>query len=210
MEMGTIGACTTEALAAWRGKAGGTLGDAPVGRRASDADNGEGLVMVGASDKDFASVQPLLEAMGTTIHHCGPVGAGVRTKLVNNFLAVASCQFNAEALALAQGLELDLEKTLDVIYGTTAINGQLKIAWPAKVLAGDTAPGFTIDLAHKDLSLIMGAAHAAKVPMPMGAAAHEAYSSARARGHGANDFSSMLDAHCELAALQSPRLKKTS
>ncbi|MEZ5738373.1 MAG: NAD-binding protein [Burkholderiaceae bacterium] len=186
-----------------------TMVDAPVGRLASHADNGESLFMVGASDQDFATVLPLLEAMGTTIHHCGPVGAGVRTKLVNNFLAVASCQFNAEALALAQGLQLDLEKTLEVLYGTTAVNGQLKIAWPAKVLAGDIAPGFTIDLAHKDLSLIMGAAHAAKVPMPMGAAAHEAYSSARARGHGANDFSSMLDAHCELAALKPPRLKKT-
>ena len=123
--------------------------------------------MVGATAEAFARVKPLLEAMGTTIHHCGGVGTGMRTKLVNNYLAIVSCAFNAEALALSQRFGLSLEKTLDVIHGTTATNGQLKIAWPAKVLKGDTEPGFTIDLAHKDLTLIVEAANAAKVPMPI-------------------------------------------
>ncbi len=207
LDMSTIDPVTTDALAKLAVARGMTMVDAPVGRLASHADAGQSLFMVGASDADFARVLPLLEAMGSTIYHCGPVGAGTRTKLVNNYLAVASCQFNAEALALAQGLNLDLEKTLDVIYGTTAFNGQLKIAWPAKVLSGDTSPGFTIDLAHKDLSLVLAAAHAAKVPMPIAAAAHEAFSTARARGFGGIDFSGMLDAHCDLAGLKPPRLK---
>ena len=67
-------------------------------------------------------------------------------------------QLNAEAIALSQRFGLSLEKTLDVIHGTTATNGQLKIAWPPKVFKGDTEPGFTIDLAHKDLTLIVEAA----------------------------------------------------
>ncbi len=141
--------------------------DAPVGRLAAHADRGESLFMVGAAPEDFARVKPLLEAMGNTIYHCGPVGTGTRTKLVNNFLAVTSCQMNAEALALSQRFGLDLERTLDVLYGTTAFNGQLKVDWPNKVLKGDVVPGFTIDLAHKDLSLIVDAANAAKVPMPI-------------------------------------------
>jgi 4-hydroxybutyrate dehydrogenase/sulfolactaldehyde 3-reductase len=93
-----------------------------------------------------------------------------------------------------------------VLYGTTATNGQLGINWPSKVLAGDTEPGFAIDLAHKDLTLIVEAANAARVPMPVGAAAREAFSLARARGHGRKDFSAMLDALCELAGIESPRL----
>ena len=140
--------------------------DAPVGRLASHADRGESLFMVGGTPEDFERVRPLLEAMGTTIHHCGPVGSGTRTKLINNYLAVTSCQMNAEALALSQRLGLNLERTLEVIYGTTAFNGQLKIAWPTKVLKGDVSPGFTIDLAHKDLSLVIDAANATRVPMP--------------------------------------------
>jgi 3-hydroxyisobutyrate dehydrogenase-like beta-hydroxyacid dehydrogenase len=93
----------------------------------------------------------MLDAMGTTVHHCGPVGTGIRTKLVNNYLAIILCQLNAEALALSQRFGLDLTKTLEVCYGTTATNGQLKINWPNKVLKGDIEPGFTIDLATRTL-----------------------------------------------------------
>ena len=206
LDMSTIDPNTTDRLAKEAAAKGIGFVDAPVGRLASHADRGESLFMVGASEADFQRVKPLLEAMGTTIYHCGGVGAGTRTKLVNNYLAVSSCQLNAEALALSQRFGLDLERTLDVLYGTTAVNGQLKIAWPAKVLKGDTAPGFTIDLAHKDLTLVVEAANAAKVPMPMAAAAREAYSMARSRGFGGQDFSAMVDALCDLAGIGKPRL----
>jgi len=162
--------------------------------------------MVGASEETFARIKPLLEQMGTTIHHCGDVGTGMRTKLVNNFLAIVSCQMNAEAIALSQRFGLSLEKTLDVIHGTTATNGQLKLAWATKVLKGDTAPGFTIDLAHKDLSLIVDAANAERVPVPIATVAREAYSSARGQGHGSKDFSAMVDVLCDLVSIERPRL----
>jgi 4-hydroxybutyrate dehydrogenase/sulfolactaldehyde 3-reductase len=132
----------------------------------------------------------------------------MRTKLVNNYLAIASCQINAEALALTQRFGLSLEKTLEVIYGTTAFNGQLKIAWPTKVLQGDIEPGFTIDLAHKDIGLVTEAANAARVPMPMAAVAREAFTVARARGFGGRDFSTVVDVLCELAGIDKPRLTK--
>jgi 4-hydroxybutyrate dehydrogenase/sulfolactaldehyde 3-reductase len=207
MDMSTIDPLVTDHLADECAKKGVEFVDAPVGRLASHADRGESLFMVGASEESFARVRPLLEAMGTTIHHCGSVGTGTRTKLVNNYLAIVSCQTNAEALALAQRFGLNLEKTLEVLYGTTAINGQLKIAWPSKVLAGDIEPGFTVNLAHKDLTLIVEAANAAHVPMSVGAAAREAFNVARSRGHGMNDFSVMVDVLCELAGIKKPRLK---
>ena len=207
MDMSTVAPDVTDALARQAAEKGIGFVDAPVGRLASHADRGESLFLVGAADADFERVKPLLEAMGSTIFHCGPAGAGTRTKLVNNYLAVSSCQMNAEALALSQRFGLDLERTLDVIYGTTAFNGQMKIGWPAKVLSGDVSPGFTIDLAHKDLSLIVDAANAARVPMPMAAAAREAFSAARAAGFGGQDFSAMVDALCQSAGIAKPRLK---
>ena len=208
LDMSTVDPDTTDAMADEARARGLSFVDAPVGRLASHADRGESLFMVGAEPADFARVKPLLEAMGSTIFHCGPPGAGTRTKLVNNFLAVSSCQMNAEALSLSQRLGLDLERTLDVLYGTTAVNGQLKIAWPTKVLVDDTEPGFTIDLAHKDLTLIVDAANAARVPMPMAAAAREAFSAARARGFGGRDFSAMVDVACDAAGIAKPRLPK--
>lgn len=206
VDMSTVDPRTTDRLSQASRQAGMSVVDAPVGRLASHADRGECLFMVGGSAGDFARVQPMLQAMGTTIHHCGDVGTGMRTKLVNNYLAVVSCQLNAEALALSQRFGLDLHKTLEVIHGTTATNGQLKIAWPAKVLAGDIEPGFAIDLAHKDLTLILTAANDQRVPMPVAAAAREAYSMARAAQWGRKDFSAMVDVLCELARIDKPRL----
>jgi 4-hydroxybutyrate dehydrogenase/sulfolactaldehyde 3-reductase len=208
MDMSTVEPQTTDEIARQTATRGISVVDAPVGRLASHADRGESLFMVGASDEDFQRVLPLLEAMGTTIHHCGGVGTGIRTKLVNNYLAVVSCQLNAEALALTQRLGLDLEKTLEVINGTTAYNGQLRVNWPSKVLAGDISPGFTIDLAHKDLSLILSAANAARVPMPLAAAAREMFSLARAGAYAQADFSAMADVLCEAAGIEKPRLAK--
>ena len=86
MDMSTIDPLATDRLHAQALKVGMSLVDAPVGRLAEHADRGESLFMVGASDADFARVKPLLEAMGTTIHHCGDVGSGGRTKIVNKAL----------------------------------------------------------------------------------------------------------------------------
>ncbi len=205
MDMSTVDPATTDALAAAAAKHDASVVDAPVGRLASHADAGESLFMVGASQADFARIRPLLEAMGTTIHHCGPAGSGTRTKLVNNFLAIVACQMNAEALALASRFGLDLTKTLDVVHGTTATNGQLKINFATKVLSGDIEPGFTIDLAHKDLTLIVNAANAAKVPLPIAAAARESLNLARSTPYHAKDFSALLDHWCERAGIDKPR-----
>ena len=206
VDMSTIDPLVTDRLAAAAATRGVAFADAPVGRLASHAERGESLFMVGASAETFARIKPLLDKMGTTVHHCGDVGTGMRTKLVNNYLAIISCQLNAEAIALSQRFGLDLSKTLEVIHGTTATNGQLKIAWPSKVLKGDIAPGFTIDLAHKDLTLIVEAAKAVEVPVPIAVVAREAFGDARITGHGGSDFSAMVDVLCDAAGIARPRL----
>jgi len=206
MDMSTVEPQTTDRLVERLAEKGMRVVDAPIGRLASHADAGESLFMVGASDDDFATVTPLLDAMGTTTHHCGAPGTGIRTKLVNNYLAIISCQLNAEALALSQAFGLDLTKSLDVIFGTSATNGQLRLNWLNKVLQGDTEPGFTIDLAHKDLGLILAAAQAEQVPLPVAAAAREMFSTARATGYGKQDFSAVIDSLCDLAGIDKARL----
>jgi 4-hydroxybutyrate dehydrogenase/sulfolactaldehyde 3-reductase len=206
LDMSTIDPNTTDLLAEQAARKSISVVDAPVGRLASHADRGESLFMVGASPEDFERVLPLLQAMGTTIHHCGKVGSGMRTKLVNNYLAVVSCQLNAEALALSQCFGLNLEKTLEVVNGTSAFNGQLRLNWSTKVLTGDISAGFTIDLAHKDLSLILDAANKAKVPLPVAAAAREMFTLARAGRYAQSDFSAMIDVLCDMAGLEKPRL----
>src|SRR3546814_4100405 len=95
---------------------------------------------------------------------------------------------------------------MQVLLGTSANNGQWGMNFPNKGLAGDTSPGFTIDLAHKDLSLVVTAAHAAKVPMQVAASVPESFSLARAAKLGATVFFGIDDAICELGHIDKPRL----
>jgi 4-hydroxybutyrate dehydrogenase/sulfolactaldehyde 3-reductase len=206
MDLSTILPEVTDKVAAACKEKGVHFVDAPIGRLASHADAGESLFMVGAEKEIFDRVKPMLEAMGTTILHCGGPGSGTRAKLINNFLAITSCWMNAEAMALTKAFGLDLATTLDVIHGTSATNGQLKMNYATKVFQGDIEPGFQIDLAHKDLTLIVESANKAKVPMPVAAAAREALSSARASGWGGKDFSGLADYCCELAGVEKARL----
>jgi len=209
VDMSTIDPLATDRMSAQLEEAGMRMIDCPIGRLASHADAGESLFMVGGTEEDFQRIKPMLEAMGTSIHHCGPTGTGIRTKLVNNFLAIVSCQMNAEAIALTQRFGLDLESTLEVIHGTTATNGQLKLNYATKVLTGDIEPGFQIDLAHKDLSLVMQAGNDLHVPLSIGAAARESISQARARDWGKKDFSALVDALCDANDIEKPRFKNS-
>jgi len=207
MDMSTIEPAVTDDLASALGERGLAFVDAPVGRLVAHAERGESLFMVGASHNDFGRVRPLLEAMGTAIHHCGKPGTGIRTKLVNNYLAIISCQLNAEALALASAFALDPQATLEVIHGTTATNGQLKVNWPNKVLKGDLEPGFRLALAHKDVSLAVEAARKAGVPTFVGVAARECLGQAcRTGDYAGKDFSALLEIVCKQAKVAVPRL----
>jgi len=207
VDMSTIDPLASDAIAARLAERGIAFVDAPVGRLAQHADRGECLFMVGAEPADFARVKPMLEAMGTTIIHCGGVGAGIRMKLVNNYVSISLCQLNAEALTLMQRFGLDLKTTIDVLNGTTATNGQFNMNYANKVLKGDTEPGFQIDLAHKDMTLAVDAAHAMKVPTAIGAEVREVLNLARAQGYGGRDFSALLDHWCGQAKLPSPRFR---
>jgi 4-hydroxybutyrate dehydrogenase/sulfolactaldehyde 3-reductase len=208
VDTSTVDPETTDDVAAAALEAGCAFADAPIGRTVDLAEQGQALFMVGATSNDFGRLKPALEAMGSTIHHCGGPGTGIRTKLVNNFLAIASAQLTAEALALGAGLGLDVDRAMNVVLDTTATNGHLARLWPAKVLAGDIEPGFTIELAFKDMCLVTDAARQAGVPVVMGGAARESLNLARKLDDfGAKDFSALLDVACAHAGLETIRSK---
>lgn len=207
MDMSTIDPHETDRVAAACKERGIDFVDAPVGRLASHAVRGESLFMVGAYDGAFGRVEPLLNAMGTTTYRCGPPGSGARMKIVNNFLVIVSAQMNAEAITLGTKLGLDIDTMKTVFSGTTATNGQFQIAFASKTLRGDITPGFTIDLAYKDLNLAMAAAAECRIGTPLGDAAHAVLGSARGTGFASKDFSGLLDYACQLAGITTPQLK---
>ncbi len=76
--------------------------DAPVARTRDAAARGELSIMVGATEQTFARIRPVLEAMGTDVTHCGPVGCGQVVKILNNMLVFEHCAALAEAIAIGR------------------------------------------------------------------------------------------------------------
>ena len=183
--------------------------DAPVGRLVSHAISGDSLFMVGCDNEQaFKKIEPLLNAMGTTIIRCGKVGSGIRAKVVNNFQILSIAQITAEALTLAKKIGLDLNTFKEVNAGTTANNGQFHINFMSKVLQNDIEPGFTIDLAHKDMGLAIETANSFRVGLPVGSSVQAVYAQARSGKFAKKDFSALLDYACEIAEVSPPRIKK--
>lgn len=171
--------------------AGVRLVDAPVGRSFIHAQKGTLLIMAGGEAQDIQRVQPLFDAMGETTVHCGGVGSGSRMKVVNNYVSMALNALTAEGLVLAEASGLDLGIALDVMRGTSAGAGHMTATYPKRVLRGELKPGFSVDLAHKDMSLALDMASDLHAPMAIGAAAREVYSATKAAGHGRDDFTAV-------------------
>ena len=207
IDMSTIDPAASRSFSAVLGDKGIRFVDAAVGRSPAHAERGESLFMVGAAAGDLERARPILEAMGNKIIHCGPQGSGISMKIVNNFLAMATCQLSAEALTLGSKLGLSASTMYEVITNSLASNDHLKTYWPTKVLKGDVEPGFAVDLAYKDLSIGVSAAAQAGVPVPTGAAARDCLAEARTgQGLGGKDITAVLLAAAAKAGIEPPRL----
>jgi 3-hydroxyisobutyrate dehydrogenase len=179
----TISPNATREMAAELARRQTTLLDAPVSGGDVGARNGTLSIMVGGPAEEFAKVEPLLRHMGKTITHCGASGAGQLTKLVNQILVSVTNLAVSEALVFARNNGLDAEKTVAALSGGAAGSWQLQNLGP-RMLKGDFAPGFTIDLQQKDLRLVIEAAAQAKTPLPALALVHQLFTSAQAAGRG--------------------------
>ena len=122
-------------------------------------------------------------------------------KVVNNFIGISLNALTAEALTLAEASGLSIELALQVMRGTIAGMGHMNITYPNKVLRGDLSPGFVVDLAHKDLGLALEMAARNNASVPMGAAAYQSYTAARAHGRGGQDYSAIYPYMREVAGL---------
>lgn len=191
IDMSTIAPAMTDSLARRLAERGIAMVDAPVGRQQQHAVEGKLLIMVGGAVEHVARARPVLERMGDSIIHCGPVGAGSRMKIVNNFMSITLNATTAEALTLAEASGLDVELARKVMLGTVAGTGHMGTTYPAKVLKGDLSPGFMIDLALKDLRLALELGESLGLRLETGRTAERAYVAAAGAGHGHHDWTAI-------------------
>jgi len=174
--------------------------DAPVSGGEKGASDGTLSIMVGGEKADFDAALPVFQAMGKTITHLGPLGAGGFTKLANQIIVAINLTALGEALTLARKAGLDRSLTLKALGGGLAGSRCLEQKTP-NYLAGSYNPGFKIDLHFKDLGLIMEASRALGVPVPCTAVVQELFNALRVRGGGGLDHSGIITLLEELAGV---------
>jgi len=192
VEMSTGDAAQIDSLAADLAAYGLRLVDAPVGRTPREAAAGKALVMAGGSDADVAQARPVLAAFADTIEHVGPLGSGIRLKLVNNYMSMVTMVLTAEALMFAAKLGLPRDTVVRVMSTTAAGRGQLNTNFPRKVLAGDITPDFPLSMGYKDINLAMQLAASVGAPLGLGAYAREMFGLAKSWQRDGQDCTAML------------------
>ncbi|ARF56998.1 2-hydroxy-3-oxopropionate reductase [Streptomyces gilvosporeus] len=165
--------------------------DAPVSGGEEGAVEGVLSIMVGGDKADFDAARPVLEAVGKTVVHCGPHGAGQTVKAANQLIVAVNLEAVAEAVVFLEKSGVDLAAALEVLGGGLA--GSTVLARKkATLLARDYTPGFKLELHHKDMGNALDAARTVGAPLPVGAVAAQLIASAVARGDGALDHSALL------------------
>ncbi len=142
---------STERVAAAVVAAGGRFADAPLARTPVEAEAGKLNTMVGADDDTMAEIRPILEAFCENIFHVGPVGAGHKMKLVNNFLAMGQASLIAEAFTACAAVGVPLEKLYEVISAGGANSGIFRMVAGAAKDGDLDGMRFGIGNAAKDL-----------------------------------------------------------
>jgi 3-hydroxyisobutyrate dehydrogenase len=201
IDCSTISPQATRTIAERLSLQGVQMLDAPVSGGSEGAARGTLSIMVGGAADQFARALPVFQAMGKAITHVGDHGAGQTVKLVNQVLVVGNCLAMCEALLLAQGGGVDLQKTFDAISQGAAGSWMFTNRGP-QIMRRDWRPGFTIDLQEKDLRLVHDAADELGVPLPGTSLIFQLYRSLQARGLGAEGNHALIKALESLAGFE--------
>jgi 3-hydroxyisobutyrate dehydrogenase-like beta-hydroxyacid dehydrogenase len=156
IDMSTVGPDEIRSVAARMPK-DVSLVDAPVRGSLPQATSGRLDIFVGATDENYERVRPILESLGS-VRHVGGQGSGAAMKLVANLTLGAAIVALGEALSLGESLALERNLLLDALADSPI--GPIVAAKRANIESDQFAPSFKLQLAAKDMKLVMEAAAA--------------------------------------------------
>ena len=163
IDLSTNAPATAKRVAEGMAAKGIQMLEAPVSGGTARAKDGTIVIMVGGDPKVFENNLPLLKSFSGEVIHLGEIGFGSVAKLINNMLAFCNAAAAAEALMMGKRSGIDLKKLDAVIRNASGMSsGYANMA--TKAFAGNFAPTFALDLAHKDLRLAMELADDLGVP----------------------------------------------
>lgn len=198
IDMSSISPGVSRELAARASAAGAELIDAPVSGGDKGAIAGTLSIMVGGSPEGYARALPILQAMGKTIVHCGPAGAGQVVKVANQVVVAVVIEAVSEALVLGSKAGVDPRRIVEVLQGGLAATKVLELR-SSNFLGGTFDPGFRIRLHLKDLKNAMELGRETGVVLPATALVEQLMQAARAAGREDFDHSGLITVVQDLA-----------
>lgn len=201
IDMSTINPIVSQKIAKQFSAKGVAMVDAPVSGGEKGAIDATLSIMAGGEAKDFERALPVFNALGKTVTHMGSIGSGGFTKLANQIIVAINLTAIGEALVFGAKAGVDPQKMIRALSGGLAGSKCLDQK-SEKILSGDFAPGFKIDLHSKDLNLIQDAARSVGVPIPTAAFVEQLFAALRVRGRGGMDHSGVITFFEDLAGVQ--------
>jgi len=201
IDMSTINPIVSQKISRELAPLGVAMIDAPVSGGEKGAIDGTLSIMAGGAPEDFERALPVFNALGKTITHMGPIGTGGFTKLANQIIVAVNLTAIGEALVFGAKAGVEPQKMIRALAGGLAGSKCLDQK-SEKILSGDFAPGFKIDLHFKDLNLIQDAARSVGVPIPTAAFIEQLFAALRVRGRGGLDHSGVITLFEDLAGVQ--------
>jgi 3-hydroxyisobutyrate dehydrogenase-like beta-hydroxyacid dehydrogenase len=146
---------------------GAMFADAPIARTRQAAEDGTLSIMVGADDAVFAALRPLLACCASEVTHCGPVGTGQITKIMNNMVLVQTVVALSEAIAVARAAGMDAHVLFETLTKGSADSFALRNHGMKSVLPGVFPErAFSTEYALKDLGYALDLADEAGIDLP--------------------------------------------
>jgi 3-hydroxyisobutyrate dehydrogenase len=193
VDCSTIAPGPTRDFATRLAERGVALVDAPVSGGSEGARKATLSIFVGGEATDVERARPILAALGTTITHVGPVGAGQAVKAVNQVILAGTYLGVAEGIVLAMKAGLDVEQVVGALGGGAAQSWVLANR-SGRMLENDYPLGFKVTLHRKDLGIALGLADETGAELPVSALAAELEDGLVADGHGDDDMSALARA----------------
>jgi 3-hydroxyisobutyrate dehydrogenase len=204
VDMTTSEPALAEEIAAEASKRGMHSVDAPVSGGDVGAREARLSIMVGGEKDVVDALAPCWEAMGKTIVHQGPAGAGQHAKMVNQILIATNMIGVCEALLYGYRAGLDLNTVLRSVSSGAAGSWSLSNLAP-RIIGNDFAPGFFVEHFLKDMGIALNEAKRLGLALPGLALAHQLYLALAAQGHQRDGTQALQLALASLSAIDWPR-----
>ena len=174
--------------------------DAPVSGGSEGARNATLTIFVGGDAADVERARPVLTAMGRTITHVGPIGAGQAVKAVNQVILAGAYLGVAEGIVLAIKAGLDVEQVVEALGGGAAQSWVLANR-SGRMIDNEYPLGFKVALHRKDLGIALDLAAQLGAVLPVSALVAQLETGLMGRGHGDDDISAIARAVRSLSGL---------